>query len=279
MQSLPQVVESFTYRLQLEHSDLNLNYVTKTNDSNSDVYSRKTFLDFLNFHNSVTTPFTIRNVEFDTTQNDTWLNIPLDDYLKKYQSTIDIYNSNLIATSPSGNSKLLLRTKDLIYFPKFFENWSIDTIPFATTKNHIAQYNIFKNCINNCYGHKQLLSKLIQITLILNHLSANKPVELDPYVQQIVGNYYAKDVDKEFDNHKTYLDDWILFCKKLYFKAFPLDLMNHDINNKISHILEFTREYQECQFFHERFLSSAAQQALIVTLPIKKEKQRLYSMF
>jgi hypothetical protein len=280
MTTIPQYFDQYQYSLQLEYLDLDMFFVVDDEGVRTDVLNRKTFTNFLNLDNSKSTPFVIRNVNHITKSDDfrPW-DGPIEDYLNRYSTDIDFFCSNLIATSPSTNTKLLVRTKDLVFFAKYFEGWAIESIPFATNRNHISQFNIFSNIVTNVLRFQPNLGQLIATTLICNLIKTNEGKPIPQVLKNNQDDYTASGIMSEYNSIASYIDDWIMFCKKLQFRSFPKDLANNDLEIVLSNIFSFSRQYTKSQFFHTQFNSSSTQNVLIKTLPFEVKTQRLYSEF
>jgi hypothetical protein len=280
MTIITQYFDQYQYSLQLEFYELEMFFVVEDEGKRTDVLNRKTFVNFLNQDNSKSTPFVIRNVNHITKSDDfrPWEG-EIEDYLNRYSTDIDFFCSNLVATSPSGKSKLLVRTKDLVFFAKYFEGWVVESIPFATNRNHISQFNIFNNIVTNTLGFQPNLGQLIATTLICNLIKINQDKHIPRVLKNNLDDYTASGIMTEYSSIASYIDDWIMFCKKLQFRTFPKDLINPDLEEVLSNIFSFSRQYTHCQFFHTQFNSSPTQNVLIKTLPFEVKTQRLYSEF
>lgn len=276
----------FQYSLQLRHTNLDMYFVISDDNNSSETVNKKSFINFLAQINSKATPFTICNVNYITQgsspilENESLYN-PWDStiqkYLKLYLSEVDFFSTNFIATSPAGSSQLIIRSKDLVYFTKFFENWSILPIQHSTNRNHIEQYNIFCNIVTQLFGHPVNLNQMIAISLNCNLIDNYNQLNMPKSIQKIYNKYQKSGVLLQYNNIKYYINDWILFCTKLQLKSFPHDLDNSNVQEIIDNIVTVSNEYNECKFFHERFNTTSSQLTLFNTLPLTINKLELYS--
>jgi hypothetical protein len=280
IQVLPQYFDLFQYNLEVEHYGLGLNFVV---DNNTTI-DRINFQQFLLEINTHASPFIVRNVRhiYNSTYLENGKNkelrsweSTLDEYITKYTNDIDLFGCNYFATSPLTGRKLVIRNKELMYFTKYFENWVITPVHSATNRNHIKEYNLFREAFIKKLGFVPNFGQMIATTLIATIFIDYNQDQLSSEFNKLKNDYAASGLLLEFISLRLFINNWIFFCNKIYYIHYskPLDVIDKSI--MLEQILEFSKNYQPYQFFHDCYNTIETQKQLLDSLPFVTNNRSL----
>jgi hypothetical protein len=277
---LPQYFDLFQYNLEIEHSGVALNFVV----DNKTVIDRNNFGQFLLEVNSHATPFVIRNVKYIYSSRlegqgkhsdfNSW-DYSLASYIHKFNTDIDLFGCNYLAISPKSNKQLIIRNKELLFFTKYFENWSIIPLANATNREHIKEYSFFCIILSQYFGFKPNFGQMLATTLILNTISESSK-KLPDELQTVREEYELTGILKEFNAVFKYIKNWNMFCYKIYFCHYPQENFTIRINTILDMILTCSRQYEQFNFFKDCYNTRKTQRLLIQTLPFVNSNQVVF---
>jgi hypothetical protein len=280
-------IKNLSYRLKIEWANLETYFTHKDDGVTTDWYTRGELRDFFNDNDY---PFSLRlveyNAEYFATCNGFGDNVDaiITDYNLNYKSQ----NFNFLAFDPVTSLKLIVRTNDLVFFPKFFENWIVEELTYQNTPHHLTDFYNLKQELHFQTNKSQFIqdisfAQLLLLTLNFIHLTEdNKSSE---FVQSMLLQY--KDVIQdskqifEFKNIIESRPSWLRFCmnvKSWYYPKNPsmfntskigvVDLPFKSLKAAFECNLSIASELQSTIFFNDYLKIGSNELKVLQTLPI-----------
>jgi hypothetical protein len=284
--------------LELEFTGLGLNLTTTDdNKCSTIIWTKIKLMEFLFKAGCTPTPFTFRNVKFQL-EPSRYAYASIKEFIANYSSFQTSVSPNFIAISPDNSVQLIVRFNHLIFFPKYFENWSIFPFSAQTCLTFKAQYNLIHNLVLSTKNIKWKVTNILELCLQYNlyakfhetnslyrHICNESNIDAK-FFDLILSEYEHLGILQPFINHTQYIPNWLRFCsnfKNNYFmyqelNLFPTSTKFNDINtppiqkqqNSIKAIVSY---FNNLQFFDEYFDTFENQEQLFVDVPLDLAKR------
>jgi hypothetical protein len=282
------------YILELEFTGLGLN-LTTTDDKNCStiIWTKIKLMEFLFKAGSSPTPFTFRNVIFQL-EPSRYAYASIQEFIANYSSFQTSVSPNFIAISPDNSIQLLVRFNHLIFFPKYFENWSIFPFSAQTCLTFKSQYNLLHNLILKPNNLNWKVNQILELCLQYNlYAKFNESNSLYRHVcnENNIDAKFFELILKEYEylgiilNNMQYIPNWLRFCSQIKnnfrmyqeLNLFPVnrlyDINTPPIQKQQNAIKEVVRYFNNLQFFDEYFDAFENQEQLYIDIPLDLTKR------
>jgi hypothetical protein len=272
------------FNLQLELPTLGLMVTHQGKDKqSSDIFDQMVYMDYMHrggFHPS---PLIIRNVEYEKDLEIFGFNT-IEVYIMAYRYAKAVVSPNFLAISPDKTKQFLVRLRELTYFVKYFENWTILPYTAPTSQAFRGEYSQFFVRVLHPLGLKWSLSQCIEFALIYIVKKESSRIAINSLrFNDVYDEYYHLGILQLFEHEAGYYENWINFCNKLYFAyAVYVELQYYGnyklipfhsgyLDTRLDHIQQFAKVFQHVEFFHMHYTDLETQKPLFVDLPFDLE--------
>jgi hypothetical protein len=281
-------IKNLSYRLKIEWANLETYFTHKDDGIVTDWYTRGELKDFFNDNDY---PFSLKMVEYNpeyfATCNGFGDNV--DAIITDYNLNYKAQNFNFLAQDPFSDMKLIVRTNDLVFFPKFFENWIVEELTYQNTPHHISDFYNLKNELyyqskKSDFINNISFAQLLLLTLNFSHITNDNVSSV--FIQSMLSQYQNtyKDMKEIFEikNIVESRPSWLRFCmnvKSWYYpknpesfltnKIGPIDLPFKSLQTAFDCNLSIAKLLHNAMFFNDYLRIGDNETRLLETLPIK----------
>jgi uncharacterized protein YutD len=286
------VNEHICYNLNVEWHGLNMMFTNISRGQPTEIFDNNSVLRFINSSESAF-PFTFTNVIYNSIDFNNNCLSNVNNYIENYINYETAYSMNFLASHPFDDTRIIVRDRDLITFPKYFEGWKIESITNRTDQKHLNQFTSIHHHNFANIGIELTFAELVEFTLIVRLMIAQNPCPMeliDNYAQM----YNNKGILMRYVNNYYKYNEWESFCYNLLrFNNCRLQAYINCVNNgnywrpnhvplepdyktKITNIQNLKQFLDGIELFCERFDGLQEQEELFVGMPIKLDRRSIF---
>jgi hypothetical protein len=279
--------EHICYNLNLEWHGLNMLFTNIIRGKPTEVFDNNSVLRFINSSESAL-PFTFTNVIYNSIDFNNNCLCNVNNYIENYINYETEYSLNFLVTHPFEDTRIIVRDRDLVTFPKYFEGWKIESIANRTDQKHLNQFTSIHHHSFANIGIELSFAELVEFTLIVRLMIANSscPFKL---IKDYATTYNERGILTPYLNNYYNYSEWESFCYSLLrfnnnqkivgnydqFNYFDNpDLI--DFKSKIDNIKKLRDFLSNIELFCERFATYQEQEELFVGMPIKLDRRSVF---
>jgi hypothetical protein len=286
------VNEHICYNLNVEWHSLNMMFTHRTRGQTSELFDNNSLLRFINSSESAF-PFVFRNVIYNSIDFNAECLSNVNNYIDNYINYETVYSLNFLATSPDDKTRIIIRDRDLLTFPKYFEGYKIETITSRTDQKHLNQFTSIHHHQFANIGIHLSFAELVEFTLMMRMLLATDYVPSD-YLELLKLDFFNRGILIPYMENCHRYDQWEHFCYSLLYhynytcnsneeysysnRCIQALLEDHVLKQKlrIDQIQNLKKYLDNIELFCEKFDGFKEQEELFVGMPIKLDRRSIF---